>query len=227
MFAFSCFAELDPSLAAAVAAYWEQQAALGMGPAHVRMAGDVWDILREPGGRLRWLHDHIPRGALTLLVAGSPCQDLTSAGAHEGRVGLCGERSVLFYVIPALAWALARSRPDLHIHVVAENAGSVRQEHLQAMGEALGIGNLAAHAQRLDAGDWTSMPRRRIFLSTLPPASVCRPAGRRPPPWDRGWGLAPGGAAPAMLRARGGPGEPLQASTYQYAPGMLLYQRGS
>ena len=30
-----------------------------------------------------------------------------------------------------------------------------------------------------------------------------------------------------MLRARIWPGEPLRASTYQYAPGMLLYRRGT
>ena len=83
------------------------------------------------------------------------------------------------------------------------------------------------NAQAIDAAAWTCMPRRRTFLCTLLPADLRRLPQRRPPPWDRGWGLANGGRAPAMLRARNRPGEPIRASTYQYGPGMLLYQRGT
>ena len=85
----------------------------------------------------------------------------------------------------------------------------------------------AGHAQIFDAAVWISMPRRRTFLSTLAPVDGRRLPARRPLPWDRDWGLAPGGGAPATLRARSLPGEPLRASTYQYALGMLLYRRGT
>ena len=81
----------------------------------------------------------------------------------------------------------------------------MRTEHLQAMGAALGIGSLPAHAQVVDAAAWACMPRRRVLLSTLAPADVRRLPQRRPDPWDHGWGLAPGGQAPAMLRARSRP----------------------
>ena len=71
-----------------------------------------------------------------------------------------------FIVFLVLAWALNRARPDLRVHVVVENAGSMRQEHLAATGTALGINDPAIRAQVIDAAGWASMPRRRTFLST-------------------------------------------------------------
>ena len=62
-------------------------------------------------------------------------------------------------------------------------------------------------------------------MSTLAPVDCRRLPAKRPLPWDREWCLAPNSRAPAMLRARNLPGEPLRASTYQYAPGMLLYRK--
>ena len=91
----------------------------------------------------------LPREALTLIVGGSPCQDVLPMGPGRGRTGLCVERSIHFFVFPVLAWAVFRARPDLTVHVVVENAGSIRQEHLSAMSEALGGGACA------DSGrDW-------------------------------------------------------------------------
>ena len=91
------------------------------------MASDVWDLLQPEGGRFQRLCEQLPYGALTLLTGGSPCQDLMMMGPGRGRIGLCGERSVHFFVFPALGWALARARPGLMVHVVAENAGSMRR----------------------------------------------------------------------------------------------------
>jgi len=50
---------------------------------------------------------------------------------------------------------------------------------------------------------------------------------RRPAPWDHGWLPRAGYVMPAMLRSRNRDGGPPRASTYQYAPRHLLYQRGS
>ena len=104
-----------------------------------RLAADVWDLLRQDGGRFQRLCELLPREALTLLIGGSPCQDVSPMGPGRGRMGLCGEGSIHFFVFPALAWAVARARPDLTVHVVVENAGSIRPEHLLAMSEALGV----------------------------------------------------------------------------------------
>ena len=147
-------------------------------------------------------------------------------GPGGGMLGLCGERSVHFQVFPALAWALSRWRPDLCIHVVAENVASMRPAHQRAMCASLGVRG-ADHAQAFDAAAWTSMPRRRTFLSTLAPVDRSYRPPRRPEPWDAGWALAPGGRAPTMLRAQSAPGEPIRASTCQYGPGSRLDRRGS
>ena len=85
-------------------------------------------------------------------------------GPGRGRSGLCGERSIHFFVFPVLAWAVARARPDLVVHVVVENAGLIRPEHQDAMLAALGLRQDSGHAQIFDAARWTSMPRRRTFF---------------------------------------------------------------
>ena len=108
-----------------------------------RLAADVWDLLRQDGGRFQRLCELLPSDALALLVGGSPCQDVSPMGPGRGQTGLCGERSIRFFVFPVLAWAITRARPDLTVHVVVENAGSIRQEPLAAMSEAL------AYASRL------------------------------------------------------------------------------
>ena len=87
---------------------------------------------------------------------------------------------------------------------------------------ALGIRD-ASQAQLLDAAEWTCLPRRRLFLSTLPPTVRRGRIPRRSSPWEPGWSLAPDGRAPTMLLARSPPGEPVRVSTYQYGPGSLLY----
>ena len=94
----------------------------------------------------------------------------------------CAVRGPYTSVFPALAWAVARARPDLKVHVVAENAGSIRPEHLLAMTEALGMRVEAGHAQIDDAAGWTSMPGRRTFLSTLAAVDGRRLPARRPLP---------------------------------------------
>eukprot|EP00974_Lingulodinium_polyedra_P028383 2737472-Lingulodinium_polyedra.AAC.1 len=57
-----------------------------------------------------------PRGALFLIIGGSPCQQLTRAGRYKGQQGLTGRESILFYAIPAIAKATAELRPDLLAH---------------------------------------------------------------------------------------------------------------
>eukprot|EP00974_Lingulodinium_polyedra_P066409 6427415-Lingulodinium_polyedra.AAC.1 len=40
---------------------------------------------------------------LLLITAGSPCQELTSAGTRGGELGLAGSQSVLYHAVPAIA----------------------------------------------------------------------------------------------------------------------------
>eukprot|EP00974_Lingulodinium_polyedra_P009547 915426-Lingulodinium_polyedra.AAC.1 len=61
------------------------------------------------------------------------------AGRYQGRQGLAGPRSILFYALPVPARATAELRPDLRVHVLCENAGTTRPEFRRAMLLALGL----------------------------------------------------------------------------------------
>eukprot|EP00969_Alexandrium_andersonii_P043536 1908651-Alexandrium_andersonii.AAC.1 len=53
----------------------------------VPLAHDVWALLRDGAGPPRRMMDRTPLTAVVLIIAGSPCQDLTYAGATRGAVG--------------------------------------------------------------------------------------------------------------------------------------------
>eukprot|EP00974_Lingulodinium_polyedra_P049515 4759972-Lingulodinium_polyedra.AAC.1 len=76
-------------------------AALGLAIPHERLTYDVWDMLRGGATELRGMLDRIPHGSLLLVIGGSPCQQLTTAGRYNGRQGLAGRDSRLFYALPA------------------------------------------------------------------------------------------------------------------------------
>jgi site-specific DNA-cytosine methylase len=118
---FAGYRELDSVLASAVEEYWAAGVRAGGWLPYHRLAADVWDLLRHDGGRFQRLCELLPRDALALIVGGSPCQDVSPMGPGRGRAGLCGERSIDFFIFPVLARALSRARPDLVVHVVVEH----------------------------------------------------------------------------------------------------------
>ena len=137
-----------------------------------------------------------------LLVGGSPCQQLTTIGTGGGHIGLAGRDSVHFFVFPALARVIQLARPDLHVHVLVENAGSTLPRHRECMRRALGICGGERKDLMIDAGQWAAFPRKHIFLSTLPWQPIVTWPPRRSAPWDSGWSPRPGYVMPAMLRSR-------------------------
>eukprot|EP00974_Lingulodinium_polyedra_P025290 2444504-Lingulodinium_polyedra.AAC.1 len=66
--------------------------------------------------------DNAPWGALVPIIGGSPCQQFAQAGRYQGRRGLAGRDSILFYAIPVIARIVADARPDVLVHVLCENA---------------------------------------------------------------------------------------------------------
>ena len=73
------------------------------------------------------------------IVAGSPCQGLTYGGPTRGRAGVVSTASSPIVAVFA-TWHIMRShRPDLTIHVVLENAGSMTPESRQWILQALNI----------------------------------------------------------------------------------------
>ena len=91
-----------------------------------------------------------------------------------------------YFIFPALAWMIQRRRPDLHIHVMVENAGTMVDIHKDSMARALGIPIEAWRAPVIDAGRWAAFPRQRIFLSTLPWKEPARWPDTRPHRGARG-----------------------------------------
>ena len=167
----------------------------------------------------------IPRGALLLIIAGSPCQDLTVAGRYRGRLGIAGPQSVLFYAVPVVARAVSEIRPDIVVHVLLENAGTTQARHRHAMGRALGMDPVMTdrHSVVADAAAWAHLPRRRLLLSTLGRDEQPWVPPRRPAPWDRGWRPHWHGALTPLTRARHQNGDFIRGSTFQYVAPALLY----
>ena len=85
---------------------------------------------------------------MLLIISTMPCQELTFAGPHRGRQGLCGPRSIHFYAAPAIAHAVQCMRPDVSAQVMIENAGGMTEPHRAAMCLALGITPMSAGAGR-------------------------------------------------------------------------------
>ena len=225
----SFFAEVNDTLARAVEERWRAHAALGLGPPHLRVAADVWDMLRGTAEPLRRVLDAAPRGALLLVIAGSPCQQLTVAGRWRGRQGLAGPDSVNFFAVPAVTGAVRRLRPDLTVTALLENAGSTLRSHRVAMGEAFGLDEAAtaAYGPVVDAGDWNRLPRRRLLLATVPPDPQPWNPPRRPTPWRPGWGPHWQGTMKPLMRAQSQMGDYIHGRSFQYAARSLLYYDGA
>ena len=161
----SYFVESDLTLAHAVARVWARAAeARGVTP-HTRLALNVWDLLDTPDILHAFLAQ-VPRGALLLVAGGPPCQDLTNAGSSGGALGLAGERSSHFYIFPGLCRVVQFARPDLNVHVMVENAGSLLPLHREAILTSLGL--TAGSGPIIDAGPWSHFSRARTFFSSLP-----------------------------------------------------------
>ena len=181
----SVFAELDDDLATAVETFWERRARMTGCVPHRRIAADVWNLFRGSPCPLELFAQGLPQQANALLVAGSPCQNLTRAGLHAGEQGLCGPASVLYFSVPTVAWALQAMRPNVTAHVMVDNAASMLPVFRDAILETLGGLDGGGHLLTLDAGDWAAMPRRRHFFGTIPVGRDAQRPARRPPlgPW--------------------------------------------
>ncbi len=217
--------EQDQALGRTTERYWRDRAACTTEAGLEVLTDDVWNLMRAGGSLLRTTLGSIPRGALLLITAGSPCPQLTTAGALGGRDGLLGATSKLFWCAPWIAAMAQHWRPDLTIHLIVENAASALPLHKTAIREALGIP--AEWVSVLDSADWTVCRRRRLYAATFPPGEAS-PVPRRPPPWHHDWCRLHAEPLDAFTRSRRRHGEThIRASTWHYHPKRLLYRKGS
>ena len=228
------FVEHDRTLARRVAAVWNNEVSNGRTTvAHTSIASDMWDLCRaenrplgthandtdvqtSPTTPLGRFAQSLPAGCITIIVAGSPCQQFTYAGRYRGQQGLCGPDSVLFFAVPTVAWILQELRPDTVVHLVLENAASMHSTHRAAIMQALGGLNTNEHLRTLDSGTWSAFPRRRHYFMTLPDrGDLILPTGRDTP-WEPGWGPIPSAVLYPMMCSRDNVNP--RASTIQYVP---------
>ena len=150
-------------------------------------------------------------------------------GHGRGHRGICGERSRLVLLVPAIAGVIQRLRPDAHVHVLLESTGKMVPRHRAAICEALRIPD--PNAWKVDAKNWCAYRRERTLFGTMPPpTNQSWTPNRRPPPWTPGWAQfpnpgigSPPRTMPTMMRTRPSPSGLIQASTYQYHLCSLLY----
>lgn len=187
------FAESDDILAPAFEQkHWSTKACFGIQP-YRKATKVLWDLMRNRAAALSRVLATTPRNALMLIIAGSPCEQLTTAGAYQGKQGLCGPDSILMYAIPIIARAAQDLRPDLQANVMIETATSAQPRHNMAMLEALGIPleEEGRHILHVDTKGWTAPPRNHLLLLSRIPVGPKEESTRwnphrRADPWGKG-----------------------------------------
>ena len=108
-----------------------------------------------------------------IVVAGSPCQDLTYAGYLNGLLGLTGQRSMLFFVVYLVILHLQKLFGTESIRYLTENAGSMQIVQTDRRPKAM---------QRLEQSEHFQM-----FLYCLGLRIAYFRAWPRPWPWPWPW----------------------------------------
>ena len=163
----------------------------------------------------------VPRSCLLLIVAGSPCPQLTSMGSGGGELGITGRDSVAFHAVPLIIWLINHMRPDLVVHTVLENAGSMLPRYREYIMHALGIQGRSELAPLIRATRYSPFRRDRFFFSTLPASRRMWHGHRRGTPWEPGFS-AMSEVMPAMMKGRqaAGPHAGLHLPVCPSLPGM-------
>ena len=143
------FAERNPFLARRVEVRWDRHARAEHRTAFRHIARDVWDLVRDRCDALIRLAAALPRGTLTVTIAGSPCQQLIRYNIDKGILGMTEVDSRHFFAVPIIAGAL--QRVGFLVHVFLENAVNMRPEFREAICRALGIPDSADYVARRDA----------------------------------------------------------------------------
>ena len=177
-------AEIDPVLRRLVAAEIglreDQQWGYTIEGVATIYVKDVWDLVARDSLILRQAKAMHPT-IKWIVVAGSPCQDLTYAGYLNGLLGLTGQRSMLFFVVYLVILHLQKLFGTESIRYLTENAGSMQivqtdrkpkamqrleqSEHFQMFLYCLGLPSKQPTNQWVwDTSPYYGIQRRRVFL---------------------------------------------------------------
>ena len=141
---------------------------------------DVWTLTDKDSQILRQAKAMHPE-LKWIVIAGSPCQDLTYAGFLNGLLGLTGQRSMLFFVVYIVILHLQKLYGIGSVRYLTENAGSMQpvhpdnlrrnancleySEHFQLFLYCLGLPRNQPVKQWIwDTSRYYGIQRKRIFL---------------------------------------------------------------
>lgn len=119
------------------------------------------------GGVTRWREWDIDWGSIDLVLSGSPCQDLSSAGFRRG---LKGSKSSLFWVFVDILNHIRKYNPD--VLFLQENVASASKKDIGIMSRALGvypvlIDSALVTAQRRRRLYWTNIRKRKLLFDYI------------------------------------------------------------
>ena len=177
-------AEIDPVLRRLVAAEIglreDQQWGYTIEGVATIYVKDVWTLVDHDSLILRQAKAMHPT-IKWIVIAGSPCQDLTYAGYLNGMLGLTGQRSMLFFVVYLVILHLQKLFGTEAIRYLTENAGSMQtvqtdrrskalqrleqSEHFQMFLYCLGLPSKQPTKQWVwDTSFYYGIQRKRVFL---------------------------------------------------------------
>ena len=177
-------AEIDPVLRRLVAAEIglreDQQWGYTIEGVATIYVKDVWDLIARDSLILRQAKAMHP-SIKWIVVAGSPCQDLTYAGYLNGLLGLTGRRSMLFFIVYLVILHLQKLFGTESIRYLTENAGSMQlvqtdrkpkgiqrleqSEHFQMFLYCLGLPTKQPTNRWVwDTSPYYGIQRKRVFL---------------------------------------------------------------
>ena len=153
------------------------------GTSYYRYLTDVDQLVDNGGAVLKQALETAP-DIPYIVIAGSPCQDLTTIGKHKGVLGLAGTRSIHFYTFHLTVHYLQQALSPHKVIYVLENAASMKAEYRQAIQLILGNSGRKPQLRERDSGEHTVAQRRRYFFTNSRHTSEPTADGI---PWDPPW----------------------------------------
>ena len=111
----------------------------------------------QVGDVTKWREWDIDWKSIDLVLSGSPCQDLSSAGK---RAGINGSKSSLFFTFVEILEHIKSLNPN--VLFLQENVGSARKEDIGVMSRALGV-----YPVRINSSLVTAQLRDRYYWSNI------------------------------------------------------------
>ena len=123
------------------------------------------DQLVDNGGAVIKQALALAPGTSYIVIAGSPCQDLTTIGKLKGALGLAGTRSIYFYTFHLTLHYLQEALTPSKVLYVLENAASMKAEYRQTIQLVLGNSGRTPQLRERDSGNHTAAQRKRYYFT--------------------------------------------------------------